>query len=157
VAHGVGTCESIHGWTNLFHAKPQSTQRSQSKERARPLRVFAPLRLCVSSSDFFARSGGSPPGLTAQERRQWSALENRRPRRARLRCSLLAARLLDSSTLRLFAFRLLTLDSRLPSWNRSDVDSRPTLGCPGGDEGFRLLRIAHQRENRLSRRRLDNG
>jgi len=59
VAHGVpqlGTCELIHEQTGRLHAKSQSTQRPQSKERTSPLRFFAPLRLCVSCFDFFTRS-----------------------------------------------------------------------------------------------------
>jgi len=37
------TCELIHGWTDLFHAKARSTQRSQRKERTSPLCLFAAL------------------------------------------------------------------------------------------------------------------
>jgi hypothetical protein len=44
------TCESIHGWTDLFHPSVdgQSTQRTQRKERTSAFRPFASWRLCAS-------------------------------------------------------------------------------------------------------------
>jgi hypothetical protein len=52
----VQSCELIPGRTNRFHAKAQSAQRPQRKERTSTLRFLATLRLSVSCFDFFTPS-----------------------------------------------------------------------------------------------------
>jgi hypothetical protein len=64
----LGTCESMHGWTDLFHLSVdgQSAQRTQEKERTSALRPVASWRLCASYLVFsHFLSGGF--------RLQWSA------------------------------------------------------------------------------------